>query len=340
MIVAAGAIAGAVAAVDAVAVIATMILVMCAVGYVLDVHRGQFIPAPHASDSQNMMGWVGVTAGWAVSLIMLTARTLVMPIGAVISWVMSPVLSLFNDVRYSWLPWVLHQAGATASALVGGVYAALQTAEAGLQASISALISAVVARFGAEIGALAGWTGAEVTALWRGIDTLEHDTAAALQGIEAGVRQEVGALEHALEISLQNVEAGVQAEIGALEHGVEAQIGALGRGLAGDINGVEDWVRGLLGASILPALASLGLGLRALEQSVAQDKAECVDPLCKNLGGLSNILGLLGQLGVDALMIALLAELLHDPQAVARDIEEVVAPIVRGASAAVLQQAA
>jgi hypothetical protein len=92
----------------------------------------------------------------------------------------------------------------------------------------------------------------------------------------------------------------------------------------------EAYAQGLVGSGAPASLIAAVTTLQSQVSKIATETAECLDPLCdtvtpqaKRLGNLGKWLSDLESLGIEALLIALAAECLTNPGAVAHDISTV-----------------
>lgn len=87
-------------------------------------------------------------------------------------------------------------------------------------------------------------------------------------------------------------------------------------------------LQGLLGLQVLPELSALTQLATQTAGQLKQDEEQCIDPMCKNLGKTSNATGILGDLGILALVLAFIAECMANPSGVSGFIVGAIAPDV------------
>jgi hypothetical protein len=206
----------------------------------------------------------------------------------------------------------LSNAEAAAVGEVSQAVAPLQSAISGLEADIATVESDVVS---AGAAAIAGAVAAAEGILNPAIQALEGDIAAAADAVLSEANTLFGQAEAAI--------AGVAAEVVALPGVIEGVIPGV----------VDQVVPGLIAGAIPGILAQVLPRVAALEA----EAAECLEPLCdtvtpnaRSLGNLGKFLQDLETLGFAALIVALAAESITHPQAVADDISSVVSDIGGG----------
>jgi hypothetical protein len=155
---------------------------------------------------------------------------------------------------------------------------------------------------------------------------------------------------------LQSVASGLGDQIGSVKSDVQSVASELFGTIKPEIAALQDEVSGLsipnlgsiqdvIDSDIAKALAVAGVaaipGILSQVGALTTEVAECVEPLCdtvtpnaRSLGNLGKFLGDLETLGFAALIVALAAEVLSDPQGVADDISSVVTDIGSGPLAA------
>lgn len=93
-----------------------------------------------------------------------------------------------------------------------------------------------------------------------------------------------------------------------------------------DFTDVRDALQSIprtIGADVPATIAAVG----ALSLPLLRLARECTMPNCRNLSGLGNLLADLFSAGTDAALVAMLAELVHDPAGAAHDIAATLGPI-------------
>lgn len=149
---------------------------------------------------------------------------------------------------------------------------------------------------------------------WSVFATVENDIRAAVGAATAWASAAIAA-------AYAGAIAAVSGAIGYAEHLFSTAITYVDA----RVGDVTKWIDTV----IVPALAALGVSVAALETDWANWRTKCGDPLCNNLSGFGNVINALEQLGIDALVVALIAECVANPQGVADDVVSIVrAPVV------------
>lgn len=200
-------------------------------------------------------------------------------------------------------------------------------------------LATATARLQAQINAVATATGAGGAA---GLAALEQQLAAAVataQAAAAAAQATAQQIAHLL-ASLPATGSTVALDAGAADvvnPSLDALLPALGT-IVGSLPATV--VAGLhmptlTGAGdITGVVSALGLLAPAIA-ATATEVAECAVPMCRNLGGLSNLLQSLGTDIFLAALLAFLVEAARSPSGAARTIDQVVAPLVGDISAGV-----
>lgn len=160
-------------------------------------------------------------------------------------------------------------------------------------------------------------------------------TAFALEG-------ELSTLEHRVIALIQQYAAAAEKDaITAVDLAAAGSLTALWPGLITDVDGILSEIpqeltdiRDELAA--IPRALPLGLvdalvGLGAMALPMLRYLKECGVPMCRDLHGLSDLLGALSSATVDAALVGIVIEAAHDPGAAAREINDVAGPVIREA---------
>lgn len=172
----------------------------------------------------------------------------------------------------------------------------------------------------------------------RGLQSQVQSEAATILGqAEALVGQGIQTAEGVAQALSDQVLGEAQSLFGEAEHDIiiiQGQIQALPGQIEGTIPGIVQGVVPGIVAGLVPGILSQVIPrVQALEGEVT----ECLEPLCDTvtprapqLGNLGKLFQELEDLGIEAFFIALAAEAVHDPKAVADDITTVVQDIGGG----------
>jgi len=191
------------------------------------------------------------------------------------------------------------------NAVKGYAAALVSTARADLSKAITAVEGEIHNAAGvtqAEVAAAIGAASTQITAaastlVTQGIGALTSDVTAAVEGVFDGLIIDVGSLVDVIGTDLP--------DIGDLAR-------AIPRAIPTDIAG------------------AIGLSL-TLDRVMVKYLERCGVPNCRNLGGLGHLLGdLLSAAGLAGLL-AMLAEMIHDPEAAARATADDLGSVVSGA---------
>ena len=126
---------------------------------------------------------------------------------------------------------------------------------------------------------------------------------------------DTGNLQHLIDQNFFTLQQQEHADTQNLQHEIDTQVQP-------QISALQ----GLLGLTILPELGALTQIATQTAQQLKQDEQQCIDPLCKNLGKTSNATGLLQDLGILAMVLAFIAECVHDPSGVSDFLVGTIAP--------------
>jgi hypothetical protein len=199
---------------------------------------------------------------------------------------------------------------------------------------VAAYVNALNNQEQADVNGLKAEVSTAVNNLQANINAV-HDE---LQGTEATVatnlQANINGVYDTLEQQLGQSDTNLQNNINHAYDLLQGQIGQVQANLQGNINNAlataEAYAQGLVGSGAPASLIAAVTALQSQVSNIATETAECLDPLCdtvtpqaKRLGNLGKWLSDLEGLGIEALLIALAAECLTDPGAVANDISTV-----------------
>jgi hypothetical protein len=124
-------------------------------------------------------------------------------------------------------------------------------------------------------------------------------------------------------------------DIANLAHTTEVEIGNAVQELTGLFTGALTATTALLGTEIAQTAATAATATQTVEQKLQKYLDECGLPICDNLSDLSNSIPNLLAIFDDVAIAALIADLIHNPAAVAEDVKEFVVTPMRDALAVV-----
>jgi hypothetical protein len=173
-------------------------------------------------------------------------------------------------------------------------------------------------------------------------DESQAQTRTADQAANASALQSVA---NTLGNDISSVKSDVQSVANTVFGTVEPAITAIQDTVSNlsipNLGSIEDVITSDINIALTVAGVAAIPGILSTVETLTTEVAECVEPLCdtvtpnaRSLGNLGKFLGELETLGFAALMVALAAEVLTDPQAVADDISSVVTDIGSGPLAA------
>jgi hypothetical protein len=166
------------------------------------------------------------------------------------------------------------------------------------------------------------------------LETDQQANASALASVAHGLGQQISTVASDVQSVANTVFGTVQPAITAIQDTVSnLSIPNLGS--------IEDVITSDINIALTVAGVAAIPGILSTVEALTTEVAECVEPLCdtvtpnaRSLGNLGKFLGDLETLGFAALIVALAAEVLSDPQGVADDISSVVTDIGSGPLAA------
>lgn len=196
--------------------------------------------------------------------------------------------------------------------------------EQAIALQLQTLLYNEVLQLSAGIVLLRQWTLAlvsnAVTTIEGDLVQLEQRLIAFLQAYVAAAEKDIITIvDGAAVVALQDVWPNLVTDVDALINAIPDELIDIRDEIASIPRAIP---RDLVGA--LAALGTLAVPLlRYLK--------ECGVPMCRDLHGLLDLLGGLQDAAMDAALLALVAEAVHDPHAAAREFNSVVGPIVRDA---------
>lgn len=265
--------------------------------------------------------------------------------------VVHPLAHLFMALGNG-LWWILHQLGlvhAHVNAKANNAQAGAQAAQSTANSAISQLpaIAAQAARSAVSQAEAASeaYTNGQVGAFESQLQSAVAGQDAQLQSLQS----QVGALAGANAAGLASVTATLEGEIANVKTDVISEANTLFGEAEAAISGLADQVAAIpadiagaidnvVPGDIAKALAAAGVlaipGLLSSVGAITTEITECLEPLCDTvtpqaprLGRLGQLFAELEQLGIEALIVALAAECLTDPGAVAADLDAVVTDV-------------
>lgn len=157
---------------------------------------------------------------------------------------------------------------------------------------------------------------------------VEHDVVGLVWNRYQAVEADLGAEAAAITGLVAQVDTNLQGLIWdrwrAAEADAGAALGATEAELGRAIDGARAEARAEAGAAQAAGIAAAGVVAAELSRLMERD---CIK-FCNPVGGLGSILQDLEDIGLEALLLGLIAEAVSDPQAVLADVSSVVAPIV------------
>lgn len=174
------------------------------------------------------------------------------------------------------------------------------------------------------------------------IATLQLTITSGLSNLALAFGQQLVALEQKLTALItQYAQAAEKDALSIVDVEATAALTAVWPGLISDVDGIIDAIPGELTDVLddlraIPRTVPIGLvdafaGVGALSVPLLRYLKECGVPMCRDLHGLSDLLGGLASAGTDAALLALIIEAVRDPHAASREIQSVAGPVVRDA---------
>jgi len=171
---------------------------------------------------------------------------------------------------------------------------------------------------------------------------LQLTFTASLSNLALSFGQQLISLEQRLTALItQYVAAAEKDALNIVDVEATSALTAVWPGLISDVDGIIDAIPGELSDVLddlraIPRTVPIGLvdalaGVGALSVPLLRYLKECGVPMCRDLHGLSDILGGLLDAGTDAALLALIIEAVRDPHGASRDLQDVAGPVVRDA---------
>lgn len=192
---------------------------------------------------------------------------------------------------------------AEAQALFNQAVADARALVDGLRNAVAAELDALSRGLQAMIGALQAQVAVELA-------TLRNAFEATLNQAVATIGAELDLLRRGFDATIAALQAGVNAELELLRRGFEATIGRLRDDVEQEILTVEHALADNIAAEAAIAAAATAVVAKELTDYLQK----CGNPLCKGGLDLANMLGELGELIDDGLLLALAAMAAHDPK--------------------------
>lgn len=177
-----------------------------------------------------------------------------------------------------------------------------------------------------------------------GVDILNLRTEvyASIATTAFALENELSTLEQRVLALIEQYAAAAEKDaITAVDLAAAGSLTALWPGLITDVDGILSEIPQELTdlrdeLASIPRALPFGLvdaltGLGALALPMLRYLKECGVPMCRDLHGLSDLLGALGSATVDAALVGIIVEAAHDPAAAAREINDVAGPVIREA---------
>lgn len=221
--------------------------------------------------------------------------------------------------------------GAEAAAALSAAVVGLQTWVHGVYAYLVAGIEQAYAKATAYTARVERWADARITAAQAAAAAALAATAAALRGELAAAYAKAtayaaGVAEHWGRQAVATVDAEAAAAAGAVWQGIVTDVQGLVDAAGDGFADVRDAV-GAIPRAVPADLAGALAGVATLSVPLLRLAKDCTIPQCRNLGGLSRLFEDLFSAGTDAALVAMLAELVHDPEGAATTIRRTLGPL-------------
>jgi len=193
-----------------------------------------------------------------------------------------------------------------------------------------------------RVSAILALTYAVYNTLYTDLANLRTQVYADIATVTTALGGSLAALEQRLVALIEQYAAAAEKDaITVVDLAAAGSLTALWPGLITDVDGILSEIPQEL-TDIRDELASIpralpvGLvdalaGLGALSIPMLRYLKECGVPMCRDLHGLTDLLGGLSTVATDAALVGIIIEAVHDPSAAAREINDVAGPVVRGA---------
>jgi len=193
-----------------------------------------------------------------------------------------------------------------------------------------------------RVSAILALTYAVYNTLYTDLANLRTQVYADIATVTTALGGSLAALERRLVALIEQYAAAAEKDaITVVDLAAAGSLTALWPGLITDVDGILSEIPQEL-TDIRDELASIpralpvGLvdalaGLGALSIPMLRYLKECGVPMCRDLHGLTDLLGGLSTVATDAALVGIIIEAVHDPSAAAREINDVAGPVVRGA---------
>lgn len=152
------------------------------------------------------------------------------------------------------------------------------------------------------------------------------------------VRGDVGAVYTYVDGQVAALEGWATGELGQLRSWAAGEFAAVEGAIARDIGVAEQGARQLIGAAearaaafATAAAAGVAAEVAVVERTLDDYLRRCGDPMCRNLGSLSDLFGLLEDAGTLGLIVAFVGAAALDPEGVAGEVVDVLGGAVHGA---------
>lgn len=197
---------------------------------------------------------------------------------------------------------------------------------AALRATYDQAIAGLQQQIGQDVGDLNRDLAGQDAYTTQVHDELQAEITVLQNSVPTGLQAELNA-------DIQNLTQQLAQQKTILEQEIANQGTSLQGQIAAGVNAAEGYATGLVSGLGIGNIVQTLTGLSGQVAKIATETAECLDPLCdtvtpnaqragRNLNWLKN----LEALGVEALMLAIAAEAVADPAAVAHDFEDVLQP--------------
>lgn len=147
---------------------------------------------------------------------------------------------------------------------------------------------------------------------------------------DAALQGEIARLQQQEQADTGNLKTLIDQNYFTLQQQEQHDTQNLQQQISGGVQPQIDALTSLIALQVLPELQTLTQTATSTASQLAQDEAQCIDPLCTNLGKTSNATGLLQDAGILALVLAFIAACMSDPQGVSDFLGSSIAPIAVG----------
>lgn len=160
-------------------------------------------------------------------------------------------------------------------------------------------------------------------------------------GLQTQLNNDIAGVRTTITNDINTVNTRITNSVNTINATIRRDVNSLTQADATNLKTAENFATGLVSGLGLGTLRSTVTALQTQVSKIATETTECLDPLCdtvtpqaKRLGHLGNLFQGLEDLAIEALIVALAAECITDPQTVVSDLDTVITdvggPIITG----------